>query len=336
MYGYADGVGYCGAVCFAFRSHEGFSFMLNIGGVKLKPSMTSTFLDLGDATSRNLEYSHSSNRQISYGEETITETNLLEIRRRHSDRILVHSFTKQAEARKGADWEWHIVGKRLTARMRVQAKRLQCNDVLSVQHKVKSSGKQQRDLLIDGAKAEGMKPVYCIYCTEAQRQVWKQGVVTAPFEALQAGCLLADAEEVPLTTKRLQQIEGNCIPWHFLFRRSVFVRRRQIIIGAGDAEYYSQVGEFTLTELSAEDDERATKGGDTGWNAPTIDDLNREPERKFDRAGIRETTDEDRARVEPHTDAGEQIAQDDRGRLLDRGIHRMLVIDARDELGPDG
>ena len=30
------------------------------------------------------------------------------------------------------------------------------------------------------------------------------------------------------------------------------------------------------------------------------------------------------------------MAQDDRGRLLDRGIHRMLVIDARGEADPEG
>ena len=39
-----------------------------------------TFLDLGDATSRNLEFSHGDDVWVSYGEETITETNLLEIR----------------------------------------------------------------------------------------------------------------------------------------------------------------------------------------------------------------------------------------------------------------
>ena len=139
---------------------------MELGGIQLQPSMTATFLELGDATSHNLAFSHRADVWVSYGEETITETNLLEIRRRHSDRIFVHTFPKWAEAKTGADWEWHIVGRRLTARMRVQAKRLQRNDVLSVRYKVGSSGKQQRDLLINGAGADGMKPVYCIYCTE--------------------------------------------------------------------------------------------------------------------------------------------------------------------------
>ena len=97
----------------------------------------------------------------------ITESNLLNIRRRHSERIFVHTFPKRAEAKKGTDWEWHIVGHRLTARIRVQVKRLQRNDVLYVRHKVGSSGVQQRDILSEGATAVGMKLVSCIYCTEA-------------------------------------------------------------------------------------------------------------------------------------------------------------------------
>ena len=133
-----------------------------------------TFLELGDATSRNLAFSHRDDVWVSYGEETITEANLLEIRRRHPGRVRVRTFPKPVEAKNGADWEWHIVGERRTLRMRVQAKRLQRNCVLKVRHKVKSSGKQQRALLIDGAKTDGMKPVYCIYCTERQRTVWKE------------------------------------------------------------------------------------------------------------------------------------------------------------------
>ena len=81
----------------------------------------------------------------------ITETNLLEIRRRHPRLVRVRTFPKPLEAKNGADWEWHVVGRRRTLKMRVQAKRLQRNGVLKVRHKVKSSGKQQRDLLIAGA-----------------------------------------------------------------------------------------------------------------------------------------------------------------------------------------
>ena len=40
----------------------------------MKLDLTLTFLELGDATSRNLEFSHCNDVWVSYGEETITET----------------------------------------------------------------------------------------------------------------------------------------------------------------------------------------------------------------------------------------------------------------------
>ena len=136
-------------------------------------------------TSRNLEFSHCADVWVSYGEETITESNLLEIRRRHPEHVRVRTFPKQVEATNGADWEWRIVGLKRTLRMRVQAKRVQSNGVLEVEHTVKSSGKKQRDLLIAGAVAEGMKPVYCIYCTEPQRSVWTEDKAPPGFGSLQ-------------------------------------------------------------------------------------------------------------------------------------------------------
>ncbi len=66
-----------------------------------------TFLVPGDATSRNLAFSHCDDVWVSYVEETITETNLLEIRRRHPERVRVRTFPKQVQATNGVDWKWH-------------------------------------------------------------------------------------------------------------------------------------------------------------------------------------------------------------------------------------
>ncbi len=108
------------------------------------PSITTTFLELGDATSRNLEFSHRNDVWVSYGEETITESNLLEITRYHPEHVFIRTFPKPLEAITGADWEWHLIGRKRTAKMRVQAKRIQSNDFLRIKHKVASSGIQQR------------------------------------------------------------------------------------------------------------------------------------------------------------------------------------------------
>ena len=86
--------------------------------------LVSTMKHLGDVTSRNLEYSHRPGVPVSYGEETITESNLLELRRSHSDVIHIRTFSRHRESKIGSDWEWHIVGGRRTLKMRVQAKRV--------------------------------------------------------------------------------------------------------------------------------------------------------------------------------------------------------------------
>ena len=53
------------------------------------------------------------------------------------------------------------------------------------------------------------------------------------------------------------------------------------------------------------------------------------PEREFDGTGVRETTGEDLARLEPGTGAGSEVAQSDGERLRRVGIRRMMVMDVR-------
>ena len=171
-----------------------------------------TLKHLGVVTSRNLEFSYRSDVPVSYGEETITESNLLELRRRHSDVVHLNTFSKHQESRIGADWAWYIVGRKRTLRMRVQAKRIQRNGVLRIRHTVGSSGRQQRDLLIQAAQADRMRPMYCIYCTEPQRSLWRRRPGWPD-----SGCLLADAGNLPLHTRSLDSVEWACWPWHFLF-----------------------------------------------------------------------------------------------------------------------
>ena len=69
--------------------------------------------------------------------------------------------------------------------------------------------------------------------------------------------------------------------------------------------------------------------GRCGWNAPTVDDLNDETDREFDWTGVEETADEDRARLEPDTERGWQIARSDEERLRELGIYRMMAMDVR-------
>ena len=301
----------------------------------MKLDLTLTFLELGDATSRNLEFSHCDDVWVSYGEETITESNLLEIRRQHPEHVRVSTFPKQVEATNGADWEWHIVGLRRTLSMRVQAKRLQRNGVLKVKHTVKSSGKKQRDLLIAGAVAEGMKPVYCIYCTEPQRKVWTQKQAVPGFRSFETGCLLADAEDVPGGTTKLDAIEEECRPWHHLFAPGVLMQEESDAFAFDGRDFVQFISIRQPRVPLVADDEAAEAGDGPGWNAPTVDDLNGGTDREFDRTGVRNTTAEDLARLEPDTDAGPEVAQSDRERLRKLGLRRMMVMDVRGDREPD-
>ncbi len=295
----------------------------------MKLEMAATFVELGDATSRNLAYSQEEGVGVSYGEETITETNLLEIRRRHSKHVHLHTFSKHAEAQNGADWEWHIVGRRRTLKMRVQAKRVQRDEVLKIRHEVKSSGKQQRDLLIDGATAEKMKPVYCIYCTEGQREFWKQDKALPGFRSSETGCLLAGAEDVPQQTKRLVEIEERCKPWHYLFLPGVLTlgEFEYYEVDAGDLIKFVGIREPRSYGVAIDGMEGPADG--SGWNTPTVDDLNEDTDREFDRTGVEATTDEDRARLEPDTEIGREMARRDEERLRDLRLSRMLVMNVR-------
>ena len=266
---------------------------------------------------------------MSYGEETITETNILEIRRRHPKLVRVWTFPKHIEAKNGADWEWHIVGRRRTLKMRVQAKRIQRNGILKVKHKVRSSGEQQRSLLIGGAQAAEMKAVYCIYCTEPQRSFWRETRPPLGYRSFQAGCLLADAKHVLPTTTRLGEIEEKCRPWHYLFAPAVLMQEESVY-------YLQQATDFVrfvsakhprhpLIEVS-EVPERFSK---SSWRFPTVDDLNHDESQDFDWTGVRETNEEDLARLGPDAESGSSLMPFEEERLRDLGIHLMLIMDVR-------
>ena len=293
--------------------------------------MTATLLHLGDSTSRNLEFSHRKDVGVSYGEETITESNLLEIRRRHPELVRVRTFSKLKESKNGADWEWHIVGRRRTVKMRVQAKRLRRKGFLRVKHKVKSSGRQQRCLLIEGAHAARMKPIYCIYSTKQHRKVWTQPKGMLGYRTFQTGCLLADAADVPLCTRHLDEVEKKCIPWHFLCEPIVSMQLRWEIakMDYENLVQFVPIGRHDLPILV--DGEVTVPPESLGWNAPTIDDLNENTGRDFDWTGVGKTTAEDRARLDPEADGGQRIVQSDGERLRELGICRMMIMDVRGE-----
>ncbi len=277
--------------------------------------LLNSLLELAHATSQNLDFAHRKGVNVSYGEETITETNLLELRRRHPGVITLRTFGKKVEAKNGADWEWHIIGRARRFGMRVQAKRLQQNNILKIPHVVKSSKAQQIDLLIKDANAGGLMPVYCLYASEPQRKTWKANVApggTSPFEF---GCLLASAHKVrKKMPKSLQDIERDCVPWHYLVDRRRFRRleRIEIIEPRSGAQFLISDGilQIPIPETPADDD--------GSLDFPTIDELNRSDAGMPGREGIIEGA-SDYFDIEQSTKS-----------LEDRRISRLIEIDVRE------
>lgn len=289
----------------------------------MRHRLLNSLLELAHATSENLAFAHKSGVHVSYGEETITETNLLELRRRHPGAIKLRTFSRGKEAKNGADWEWHIIGRERTFGMRVQAKRIQKDNKLKIQHTVRSTGKDQIELLIDSARKHGLMPVYCLYSSEKQRSKWSAGKSSSGTMPFEFGCLLASAYKVRAKMpKALESIESDCIPWHYLIDQRRF--HRSFEFDDSDGRSYLQ---FRFTEGiprapiagQVDPDEASTAA------FPTIDDLN-DPESDFrDREGIFEGS-----KGSAHAQAMEEI-------FLERGISKLLEIDVTElPLSEDG
>ena len=278
-------------------------------------SLLHTLLELGHSTSKNLGFAHLPDVKISYGEETITETNLLEIRRRHPKTVELLTFSKSQESKNtGADWEWHIIGNAYTLKMRIQAKRIyKAGGIGNLNQMGKEATKPQIDLLIEDAKANRLFPAYCFYCAEPQRTYWTTESLEEEYESLEAGCLIADAEIVKLISpKKLDEIERNTIPWHFLCSKNRFAVNQKPHIQKfredGEVERYT---ETFLEKIIQPHKYRAIE-----LDLPTIFQLNSPQSDLEDRKGISRTD--------------EKIYKKTKAKHFKRrGITRLLKIDVR-------
>ena len=136
------------------------------------------------------------------GEETITDLNLLEIKRKHPHEVILYKFTKPQESVTGADWEWWLTGpKKLWLGLRIQAKvlRLETGEFPYMYYRAKSSSKDQTDRLIESSVTGSPPriPLYCLYANwDVQaitylRRHWRCG--TFRPSARNFGCSLVSA-----------------------------------------------------------------------------------------------------------------------------------------------
>jgi hypothetical protein len=140
---------------------------------------------------------------LSYGEESLTDMLLLELKRQHAKELTITPFNRRQEGRNGADWAWWFEGKQWLG-MRVQAKRLYPSGRYEALDDLvgKSKTKLQADLLLTEAKADNLFPMYCFYNFW---DVTKNPVANAAFNCQTfprsehlLGCTLAPAADVKL------------------------------------------------------------------------------------------------------------------------------------------
>lgn len=108
-----------------------------------------------------------SNAGMPFGEETITETILLDLKLNYPGKLEIIPFSKPAEGKVGADWEWCFASHdhQFFERMLVQAKVLDDpeREYAHIDRKIGNTGKRQIDKLIETSRDRGIPAVYAFY-----------------------------------------------------------------------------------------------------------------------------------------------------------------------------
>ncbi len=178
-----------------------------------------TFQNLADRTWRAIADAHQAG--LSYGEETITETNLLHLRRYHPYQVRVRAFSKQKEEpATGADWEWWIGGRGRWFGMRVQAKRIKYpgDDFGTLQtYRTASMKRLQIEVLVEQARIDNLNPAYCLYVSQPGSAGTYSRCCSRTTRRFLHGCLIGDAVAVRATgSNKLNDLARVCHPWHCL------------------------------------------------------------------------------------------------------------------------
>jgi hypothetical protein len=157
---------------------------------------------------------------LSLGEETITETCLFNILRKHrTGSIAVIAATKPEEAKHGADWEWWITRSHRGVGFRVQAKRLFPSGHYESLFKPSDKFAQLKKL-VSNAAAHGLQPLYCFYNYDCPPGGFNGCANNCHHEYRGPsffGCTIALPQDVELIGKdSIADLRGALEPWHSL------------------------------------------------------------------------------------------------------------------------
>lgn len=147
---------------------------------------------------------------ISISEETITDINLLNLKRKNFSEFVIWKCPKDQEANTGVDWEWFIGSNSVGwHRYAIQAKKL-ClkgryrGTYNKLYYKPKNKTQEQIELLENYAKVTNSIPIYCFYNYKDisiyspqdywLRKIWK--CCSPDMDIQQLGCTVTPLEVV--------------------------------------------------------------------------------------------------------------------------------------------
>lgn len=162
-------------------------------------------------------------------EETITDTNLLDIKRARLANVRVQKIGKKTESKTGLDWEWWMGSNRIGWwRYAVQAKKVNKSRQYGLRKKV--GDRFQFDILDEYSRANDCVPVYCFYNFNPSHRNARYWNCNLPFDEPQLGCTLARMDVVKQAFKkdapktfRSLHFSKETLPWRCLVRCPLIV-----------------------------------------------------------------------------------------------------------------
>jgi hypothetical protein len=143
--------------------------------------------------------------EIRFGEETITDLLLLDLKRKAFKTTSIVQTSKYEEKNTGTDWEWWLGHPGKWLRLAIQAKKLKRKDRYdSLGHKV--SKKHQVDLLEEYAEANNAVPMYCLYNHLEKSPTATSWQCCASLDTYQLACTLTSSAVIQDALK----VRGRC------------------------------------------------------------------------------------------------------------------------------
>ena len=204
----------------------------------------------------------------SQGETTITDHNLLEMKRIGPSNLHVVKAAPLDERLFGFDWEWWIKYRSGWMRFAVQAKKLNLRTCRYDQLRHTVGSRFQMDLIEDFSRANGAIPLYCFYnYVGNERTAESAWNCSLEFEKEQLSCTLAPLHVVQRIHRRYASksftalhMHSEVLPWRCLVGCPdiLLSPERNLLTPAWMPERYRTLPPYLERVVNDESDDHAT------------------------------------------------------------------------------